>query len=159
MPNGNLVPESAARAIAAPRAFKPQFLPGTATAWRPRNGPLGTWGFKMADSPDKPHPMKATTAFLGGFILLGCGRGAVVKVAEGHYEVSCMSTAAARLTGEIQGDSTAYAQCQKRAQDLCKGPYGIKQLRSEWALSGGRWRERAQYDIRCESAAGGAVSK
>ncbi len=104
--------------------------------------------------------MKATTAFLGGFILLGCGRGAVVKLAEGHYEVTCMSTAAARLTGEIQGDSTAYAQCQKRAQDLCKGPYDIKQLRSERTLTGDRrWRERAQYDIRCESAAGGAVSK
>lgn len=102
----------------------------------------------------KPLPMKSLILILGGLLLLGCSRSGVVKVAEGHYRTTCTST------GNLDSEMTAYAQCQKKAEEVCGGPYDLKRLRTQLVRQGQNrrnWQERAQYDIFCRGA-GAAVA-
>lgn len=96
--------------------------------------------------------MRFVAWFAGGLMLFGCSRGGVVKVAEGHYEATCTS-AGARYNNSANAATDAYAQCQKKAEELCGGPYDLKLLRSDITGAGSRhWQTRERYDIVCRKA-------
>lgn len=89
---------------------------------------------------------------LGGLLLLGCARQGLVKLGEGHYQTTCTSSQS-RRDAEQTVAVTAYTQCQKKAEELCGGPYDLKQLRREWITGSTGWISRERYDIVCRPEA------